>query len=131
MKEKLMKFMMGRYGADQLNRFLLVFAVILVMLAVVFRLPLLNTLGLAALIYSYFRMFSRNVQRRYQENVKYLALKNRFLGFFKNKIWYLKQMRTYHIYKCPGCGQKIRIPRGKGRIQVSCPKCRNTFIKNS
>lgn len=131
MKEKLMKFMMGRYGADQLNRFLLVFAVILVMLAVAFRLPLLNTLGLAALIYSYFRMFSRNVQRRYQENVKYLALKNRFLGFFKNKIWYLKQMRTYHIYKCPGCGQKIRIPRGKGRIQVSCPKCRNTFIKNS
>ncbi len=136
MKQKLIHFMNGRYGVDSLNRFLLGLALVLILLSMfvrvsVFGVSLLNLLGLAALIYAYFRMLSRNVQKRYREYVRFMAVRNKITGFFKNKIWYLKQSRQYHIYKCPGCGQKIRIPRGKGRIEISCPKCRHKFIKKS
>ncbi len=131
MKEKLLRFMQGRYGVDQFGRFLSGLTMVLLIISLFSRHRLWYALALASLIYSYFRMFSRNSVKRYAENQKYLAYTagvRRALGRKKNE---LAQSRTHHIYRCPSCRQKIRIPRGRGRVEVRCPKCSATFIKKS
>ena len=108
MKEKLIRFMQGRYGIDQLSKFLLITGLAVVLLSAFFGETavsmLLYIFGWGVVIYCYFRIFSRN-------------------------IW--QQRKVYHIYTCPSCKQKIRIPKGKGKIEVRCPKCGTTFIKKS
>ena len=76
-------------------------------------------------------LFSRNVQKRYAENQAYLMKTYKIRNWFQNQknIW--QQRKVYHIYTCPSCKQKIRIPKGKGKIEVRCPKCGTTFIKKS
>ena len=83
------------------------------------------------MIYVYFRMFSKDHQKRYQENVKFLETKNKFLKKVRSEKAIMKQRKTHHIYKCPTCRQKIRIPKGKGRICITCPKCKTEFTKTS
>lgn len=135
MKEKLMRFMQGRYGVDQLSKVLLIAG-----LAVVFGSALVGEglisvffyiLGWVLVIYCYFRTFSRNVAKRYAENQAFLTKTYGIRSFFQKQknIW--QQRRYYHIYTCPSCKQKIRIPRGKGKIEIRCPKCGATFIKKS
>ena len=133
-KEKFMRFMQGRYGVygpDLLNRFLLGGAMALMVLSLFVRWKVIYWAALAFLIYAYFRMFSRNYTRRYAENqafIKHTAKIRGWAGAQKNMM---RQRKTHHIYKCPGCRQKIRIPRGKGKIAVKCPKCGIEFIKKS
>ena len=74
---------------------------------------------------------SRNISKRYEENQKFLQLRDKFLGRFSNISSNLSQFKDYHIYKCPRCNQKIRIPRGKGHIMVRCPRCGYEFHKKS
>lgn len=131
MQDKFRRFMQGRYGADQLSRFLTTVALILIIINLFLRTGILNYLVLAILVYCYYRMFSRDYNRRYAENQKYLTFKNRTVFKVKNWKKSLQDRKTYHIYKCPGCSQKIRIPRGKGKIIVTCPKCRREFQKKS
>ena len=135
MKEKLMRFMQGRYGVDPFCKFLLIAGLVVVFLSAVLGGSvvgmILYVIGWILIIYCYFRMFSRNISRRYAENQAFLAKTYGIRGFFRKQknIW--KQRKAYHIYPCPGCRQKIRIPRGKGRIEIRCPKCGKTFIKKS
>ena len=131
LRYKLACFMQGRYGSDNFSQFLLIAALALLVLSWIPRLGLLSTLAFALLIYIYFRMFSRNIARRYQENQWFLRQKSRFIGFFRNFRYNASQRRIYHIYRCPKCRQKIRVPRGKGRIMVRCPKCGTEFLKKS
>ena len=81
---------------------------------------ILNTVGLAAIIYTYFRMLSRNIQKRYAENQKYLSMTAKIRQWFRKEKNMMEQRKTHHIYTCPSCGQKIRIPRGKGKIEIDC-----------
>ena len=92
---------------------------------------ILDFLGIAAIVYAYFRIFSRNIQQRYAENQKYLQMTSKFRLRFNKEKNLMKQRKTHHIYSCPGCGQKIRIPRGKGKIEIECPKCHTKFVKRS
>lgn len=131
MREKLQRFMMGRYGMDDLSKFLLIVWIVLWVVNLFTNSSLLSLLSLALLIYVYFRMFSRNIQKRYQENVKYLNIKNKITYRFRSEKSLMKDRKTHHIYKCPTCRQKIRIPRGKGRICITCPKCKTEFTKIS
>ena len=132
MKEKLSRFMAGRYGVDGYSRFLLWISVILLVLSMVFGNNwLLYILAVAVLIYSYSRIFSRNLQKRYAQNNSYYQYKQKVIGFFKRQAGYMRQRKTHHIYRCPGCQQKIRVPRGKGKISIHCPKCHIEFIKRS
>ena len=87
--------------------------------------------GVVLLILVYVRMFSTNIQKRYAENMKYLEIKNRLLGKLKKTESQAQDLKTHHIYRCPGCGQKIRVPRGKGMIMITCPKCKKEFRKKS
>lgn len=131
MKEKFQRFMMGRYGVDAFSKFLLAVIVILWVLDIFTNNVVIHTWSLILIIYMYYRIFSKNVQKRYQENLKYLEIKNKIVSRFKSEKSQMKQRKTHHIYKCPTCKQKIRIPRGKGRICITCPKCKTEFTKVS
>ena len=127
--------MAGRYGNDKLNQFMMaVFlgcAVLNLFIRNAYASTVLNSWECLLILLVYIRMFSRNISKRYAENQKYLALENRLRRFWGQKRYLMQQRKEYHIYKCPGCKQKIRIPRGKGKISIRCPKCGEEFIKNS
>lgn len=135
MKEKIGRFMAGRYGNDKLNQFMMAAflgcAVLNLFVRNAYASTVLNSWECLLILLVYIRMFSRNISKRYAENQKYLALENRLRRFFGQKRYLMQQRKEYHIYKCPGCKQKIRIPRGKGKISIRCPKCGEEFIKNS
>ena len=134
LREKLAKLMYGRYGVDQLGRSMLIFALVLCVLSLFVprRLSgIIYYISLILIILMYIRMFSKNIQKRYQENNKYLSLKASFLRKFQREKEIFSQRRFYDFYRCPRCRQRIRIPRGKGRIEIRCPKCSQTFIKKS
>ncbi|MBY0758485.1 MULTISPECIES: hypothetical protein [Sellimonas] len=132
MKDKFMRFMYGRYGVDSFSKFLVIAGIILLALSGFFEYGwILYLLSLVLLAYSYFRIFSKNHSRRYAENQTWLKYTSRFRRAFGNLRYRVRHMKSYHIYKCPSCSQKIRIPRGKGRIEIRCPKCGTKFIKNS
>ncbi|MBS6196705.1 MAG: hypothetical protein KH828_14185 [Clostridiales bacterium] len=129
-REKMAKFMQGRYGIDDFGRFLSGALLILILLSVLFRSAILNWLVLAGLVYCYYRMFSRNISRRYGENQKFLNLKRKFFAK-KNQGFGRSGDPTKRVFKCPTCGQKVRVPKGKGKISIHCPKCSTDFIKRS
>ena len=131
MREKFRKFMIGRYGVDSLSKFMLGTAVVLLVFAMGFQNNFLNTLACLLVLLCYFRMFSRNYQKRAEENQKFLELKGKAATFLKWEKEYFEQRKTHHIYKCPSCKQKIRVPKGKGKICITCPKCHTEFIKKS
>lgn len=123
--------MQGRYGVDAFSKFLSVLAFFLMVLSLFIpRIPF-YILGIAVIIYSYFRMFSKNISKRYQENQLYVKYKNRVTESIRKKKRELTQRKTHHIYRCPQCRQKIRVPRGRGRIAIRCPQCNIEFIKKS
>lgn len=130
MKEKFYRFMQGRYGGDQLNRFLMIVVLLCFFLSLL-GVRAFYLIGTLLLIYAYFRMFSKNIYKRSAENTVYMRYEYKVKQ--KISLWKrdMKQRRTHHIYRCPSCRQKIRIPRGKGKIEIRCPKCGQTFIKRS
>ena len=131
MKEKFSRFMMGRYGTDEFSKFILGLAVAVMVLNLFLRIGLLNTVVLVLLIYVYVRMFSKNIQKRYEENMKFLQMRGRITSFFQKEKRMAADRKVNHIYKCPSCKQKIRVPKGKGKICITCPKCRTEFTKKS
>lgn len=131
MKEKFIRFMSGRNGVDQLNRFLLIITLTCYFISLFTKWRILYSISIILLFYAYFRMFSRNLYKRSAENRTYLNKTAKIRYQWHTKVSQLKQLRTHHIYKCPTCKQKIRVPRGKGRIEIRCPKCQSTFIKHS
>ncbi|WP_044915290.1 hypothetical protein [Butyrivibrio sp. WCE2006] len=134
MKDFLYRLFQGRYGAygtDRLTKFCLVIAVVLLFVSFLTPLGFLYYVAIAILAYSYFRLFSKNIPFRYRENEIFVKYTNKIADFFRSFGDSWTQKKNYHIYKCPNCGQKIRVPRGKGRIEIRCPKCDNRFLKKS
>ena len=119
----LRRFMQGRYGTDKLNTAILIAGVICSVLTMLIRWPLpcliLTLLSYALMGWAIFRMLSRNTYKRYQENRKYL----RFVDRLKDK--------EHKYFDCPRCRQPVRVPRGKGKISITCPKCREKFIRKT
>ena len=130
MREKLMRFMQGRYGNDRLGQAMLVLALICMVLSI-FRIPFVSTVGLLVLILVYYRMFSRQISKRAAENQKYLTLEWKVRARLQKRKQALAQSRTHRIFKCPECRQKIRVPRHRGRIAISCRKCGAEFIRKT
>ena len=120
----LQRFMAGRYGTDKLNIFLLSVGLILTIVCMFFQkiwwlelsLLILGWLLMALVIY---RTLSRNIYKRYRENRKFLM------------FWQRIRDRKHRYYDCPKCRQQVRVPRGKGKIAITCPKCREKFIKKT
>ena len=131
MREKFARFMAGRYGNDQLNRFLsiagLVFAIIALPLHrnAVSSVFWLIAIALIALVYA--RMLSRNVIKRSDENTKYLRKKNSVVRAFNLRKERWKQRKSYKFFTCPACHTTLRVPKGKGKVNIVCRKCGNSF----
>ncbi len=137
---KMAQFFMGRTGVDALGRTVTWVALILMLLTTFTHSNVIYLLSMACLAYSIWRMFSKNYQKRYNENQLFLRKTVRIRAFFsrivpvvRNRIAKMKydvnQRKAYAIFKCPTCKQKLRAPRGRGKIQVTCSKCHTQFIK--
>ena len=135
LKEKFMRFMQGRNGVDQFSRFTMGVALVSILLTLFTGTrsalgTFLDMFGMAAIVYTYFRIFSKNISKRWQENQKYLQATDKLRARFQKEKRMMSQRKDYHIYSCPGCGQKIRIPRGGfKKVEIECPKCHTKFIK--
>ena len=117
------RFMEGRYGTDKLNTTILGAGVVVCIISLFVKQPLANliliSLSYGLKIWAIFRTLSRKTYQRYQENRKYLQ----FMEQIKD--------REHRYFDCPRCRQQIRVPRGKGKIAITCPKCREKFIKKT
>ncbi len=130
MKERFYKFMSGRYGNDQLGKALLISDVILLLLGCIFSDSvggIFSLLAIALLVYIYFRMLSRNIYRRQEENGKYLRLKYKVATKFKVLKERWVQRKEYKFFTCPSCRATLRVPRGRGKIKIVCRKCGTSF----
>lgn len=116
-------FMAGRYGTDRLNMVILTTGLIASLLSMLIRAPWLNMLlfvaSYALMIWAIFRSLSRNTYKRYQENRKFLQVFDRLRD------------RQHRYFDCPKCHQMVRVPRGKGKIAITCPRCREKFVKKT
>ena len=130
-REKIAVFMQGRYGMDQLGKVLTYGTVIVLVLSMMLQLNILYIVGIIVLILSYFRIFSRNIGKRYEENQKFLNLRYKLVCKTSRIKSSLKDRKMNCIFNCPNCHQKIRVPKGKGKISIKCPKCRIEFIKKT
>lgn len=124
-------FMTGHYGVDRLGKFLIVVTFVFLALGIGLGKSWPNMLAFLGVIVCYFRMFSRNIGKRRQEELIYEGFKARFLESFRRFRYKAGERKKNHIYRCPKCSQKIRIPRGKGKLSIRCPKCGEEFIKRS
>ena len=119
----LRSFMAGRYGTDRLNMVILCSGLGASILSVLVPVPPFNlvfwALSYALMIWAIFRSLSRNTYKRYQENRKFLQIFDR-----------LKD-RQHRYFDCPKCRQMVRVPRGKGKISITCPRCREKFVKKT
>ena len=128
----LRRFMYGRYGSDQLNMAILVAAVLVSLtnsvLTVFLRestvysgivAPILSVIVYGLLIYSFFRMFSRNIYKRQREHRRF------------TQLWMRLKDRNNRYFRCPNCKQTVRVPRGRGKICIRCPKCGEKFTRKT
>ena len=129
--QKLREFMYGRYGTDQLSLALIGGGFAFYILYVFTRSRLLYLVSLILYGIAAFRTLSKNHTKRRIENQKFMnlwyKLKNKWVGIRAD----FEERKTYKHFKCPACGQKIRIPRGRGKVEIRCPKCSNKFIKQA
>ena len=120
---RLRNFMMGRYGTDRLNMVILTVGLVASLLSVILRFTPVNMvlflLSYGMMFWAIFRTLSRNTYKRYQENRKFLQL----VGRLKD--------REHRYFDCPKCRQMVRVPRGKGKISITCPRCREKFVKKT
>ena len=147
MREKLYRFMQGRYGIDALGKFLVYFGLILALVNMLISVPVVTVITLLIWGYAYFRIFSRNFPRRSEENSSYLRVKEKISLFFGKCFPKLKSQgscssgcnsykgqvfdQQYRIFKCPSCKQKLRVPKGRGKIRITCRRCSTEFVKRS
>ena len=130
-KDKMRKFMIGRYGQDELGKFILSLALILLIINLFVKTAALSAAALVLIIYSYYRIFSRDVRARYAENKKFLtSLDPLRRKFFSSKNKY-DNRKVYKYIKCPKCKFEMKVPKNKGKIRVTCKKCGEKFIVKS
>ena len=123
--------MIGRYGPDHLNLAMIIVSIILGPVSRVLRFAPLMYASYLLLFLSVFRLLSRNITRRRAENDRFIRLwwpvKTKVKRFFSN----IKNRKTHKFFKCPGCRNTLRVPRKKGKLQITCPKCGERFIKKT
>ena len=131
MRERIQRFMMGRYGFDQLSRALIGAALALSLLTILTRWRLLDFLSTALLLLCVYRALSRQILRRQGENLRFIQ----WWGQVRNNLSGLQtrmaDQKIHRYFQCPHCGQKVRVPRGRGKICITCPSCHQEFVRKS
>ena len=127
----LRNFMTGRYGPDHLTIAMIILSLVLNLLHGILRFVPLMYVSYALLALAIFRVLSRNITRRRSENDKFIRywwpIRTRASRSWAN----IKHRKTHKYLKCPGCGNTLRVPKGKGKIQITCPKCGERFFKKT
>lgn len=126
MRAMIQRFMYGRYGNDQLNWFLLVFYLVLYVLASITELSLIYLLANVSIFLAFFRTLSRNISRRREENAKFMKVAAPAIRWFKLRSTMAKD-KEHRYFKCPNCGQQLRVPKGKGKVTITCRSCGVSF----
>lgn len=121
---KLQQFMYGRYGYDELGRAMAILMIVLCVIFLFLRSKILNAALWVLLIYNVYRVFSKNIVARRLENDKYLRVVKPY-----QLQWQFR--KTHIVYRCKNCGQIVRVPRGKGKVDVTCPKCKTVTTKRT
>ncbi len=125
------RFMSDRYGYDELSYALSMITLIFIFLAYIPNLQFMSSLGLLLCIVLIYRTLSRNISKRQAERNAYLRWKTKWTGKFNllRQAWCLRD--TYRFYRCRQCKTCVRVPKGRGKIRITCPKCHNEFIKKT
>lgn len=131
MKEKLVRFMQTRYGMDNLSNFLVWTGLGIFIVNLFLNNFIISIIASILILICYFRALSKNYARCSAQNEWYLSHTEGIRSFFRKYKTRWKMRKTHHIYQCKKCGQDIRIPKGKGKIMITCPKCHNEFMKRS
>ncbi len=133
-KNALIRFTYGRYityGADTLHKFLQWTLITLIVVNIFFGGNLIfSSIVWMLLIYQTYRLLSKNIYKRRQENAKFVQIikpLSKRIGLFKKS----RKDKTHKYFLCPKCGQSVRVPKGKGKITIACPKCHEKFSKRS
>ena len=116
LKWKLYRFMQGRNGRDELAKVVLYASLVIYLAGAFLRWDVLCFVGYLLFFYYMFRVLSKNLYARREEN-------RRFVTSMETMRIKFEQRKDYKIFKCKGCGRNIRVPRGKGKIEVTCPMC--------
>lgn len=125
------RFMIGRYGPDPFGFALILISLIISILGSITKLYPFILLSYLTFGWALFRMLSKNTVKRYNENMKFLKIWNPMQYKLQTTINNLKDTKTHRHYKCPNCKQKIRVPKGRGKINITCPRCKTKFIKKT
>lgn len=119
--------MIGRYGVDQLSLSLLGLGLLIWVITLPFNYIIVRLLCLIPIGLCYFRTLSRNTYKRQQENFKFIRFYTPILKRSQVLKKRFKERKTHRYFKCPTCKQTLRVPKGKGNISITCPKCKNVF----
>ncbi len=130
-RERMAKFMYGRYGTDELSRIYLILVIACLAVHLLTRSIFFYLAGMALLIYGIYRSFSKNTAKMSAQNQKYMTWRYKLVVKYNQTKKQWAQRRDYRFYRCPDCRQKVRVPRGRGKIAITCPKCKTEFIKKS
>lgn len=130
-RERMTKFMYGRYGTDELSKVYLVLAIACLAVHLITRFSPMYLAGMALLIYGLYRSFSRNTAKMSAQNQKYMTWRYKRIVKLNQAKKQWAERKEYRFYRCPDCNQKVRVPRGRGKIAITCPKCKTEFIKKS
>lgn len=131
MKEAFKRFFQGRYGYDPLNRAILTLAIVLLFVNIFAGGDIIYILGVLVLIIAILRALSRKMDKRSAENEVYQRGIRKIKGTFFSAKERMSNRKTHKYYTCPSCGQQLRVPRGRGRISIKCPKCGAAFVKET
>lgn len=127
----LRKVMIGRYGIDQLSLVLLILSILFSILSNLTHLNVFYLLSIVLLAVYTYRTFSKQISKRYEENRVFLKLCHPIQKQYRLILKQLKEAKTHCYYKCPSCRQTLRVPRGRGKICITCPKCSHKLHKKT
>ena len=129
-RNAIQRFMYGRYGNDQLNLFLMGLYLLFYLISLFVRFKLFYLAGFVLLAWALFRMLSHNIERRRSENLRFLRAANPILSWLRLRRT-IRRDKEHVYFKCPSCGQHLRVPRGRGNITVTCRSCGASFQEKS
>lgn len=128
---KIQQFMVGRYGSDQFTLFLSITGIALSFLGNFKYLRGLYFIGTIMIFYSLFRSLSKNYEARRKELNWYLVWSEKPKAYIKLLMNQIRDRKTHRYFKCKSCKTIMRVPKGRGKIEITCPKCRMKVIKKT
>jgi len=131
LNQKYAAFMQGRYGTDELNIFLIIASLVMLLLSRIVFLRFLYFVALIFMLFCVIRTYSRNISKRYEEKEKFIRYKNRFMTWYSVKRDAWNHRKTHCYFRCKNCKASIRVPKGVGKVEVTCPRCKSRFIKKT